>query len=77
MAIFISISSKASAKSLLYSLQCWKQALSRLGPLTDTSVNNSKIIGNGSENNQKLAKSNFTKPIHEAKESSFFTLDAR
>ena len=45
--------------------------------LPATSIENSEIIGSGSRNDEKLAKSNFTKPIHEVEEPSFLTSNDR
>ena len=41
------------------------------------SVDNSEVVGSSSENNRKLAKSDFTKLVHRAKESSFLILNAK
>ena len=42
-----------------------------------TSVDNSKLLGSSGGNNEKLAKSNFTKPIHRVEEPSFLTPNTR
>ena len=48
-----------------------------VGALPDTSVDNSKIVGYNAGNKGKSAKSDFTKPVRGAEETSFLTLDAR
>ena len=41
--------------------------------LLSTIVNNNKMVGSSSENNQKLAKSDFIKTMHRVEKSSFLT----
>ena len=45
--------------------------------LPATGLDDSKVFGNSGENNIKSAKSDFTKPIRRAKESSFLTPNTR
>ena len=45
--------------------------------LLATSVDNSEVIDSSGENDRKLAKSNFTKPMYRVEESSFLTPNAR
>ena len=40
-------------------------------------VDNNKVVSSSDRNNIKSAKSNFIKPVHRAKESSFLTSNAR
>ena len=47
------------------------------GTLPVTSVNDSKVVRSSDRNDKKLAKSNFTKPVHRAEEPSFFAPNAR
>ena len=47
------------------------------GALPATAVDDSEVVGNSGGNEGKLAKSDFTKPVHEVEEPSFLTLDAR
>ena len=48
-----------------------------IGALLATSVNDSKVVSSSSKNDRKLAKSDFTNPVHGAEESSFLTSDTR
>ena len=45
--------------------------------LLATGIDNSEVFGSSSRNDEKLAKSDFTKPMHGAEEPSFLTPDAR
>ena len=45
--------------------------------LPATSVHDSKVISSSSENNRKLAKSDFIKPMHRVEEFSSLTSNAR
>ena len=47
------------------------------GTLQATSIDNSKVVGISDRNERKSTKSDFTKPVREAEESSFLTPDAR
>ena len=47
------------------------------GTLLAISINNSKFVGSSSENNEKLAKSDFTKPVHRVEKLSFLILNTR
>ena len=47
------------------------------GVLPATGINNSKIVRSTSENDRKLAKSDFTKLVHRAEKHNFLTPDAR
>ena len=52
-------------------------SLQPVGALLATTINNSKVIGSSSENEEKLAKSDFIKPVHGVEEPSFLTPNAR
>ena len=54
-----------------------KMSLQLAGPLSATGIDDNEIVGNDSGNNRESAKSDFTKPISRAEESSFLALDAR
>ena len=47
------------------------------GTLLATGIDNSKVVGNSRENDKKLAKSDFTKPMRRAEKSSFLTPNAK
>ena len=47
------------------------------GALPATTVDNSEVIRSNGKNEEKSAKSDFTKPVHGAEEPSFLTPDAR
>ena len=45
--------------------------------LPNTGVDNSKVVNNSGRNNEKLAKSDFTKPMRGVEKSSFLTPNAK
>ena len=47
------------------------------GALLTTGIDNSKVVETSGRNNEKLAKSDFTKPVRRAEESSFLTPNTR
>ena len=47
------------------------------GALLATAVDDSKVVGSSGGNEEKSAKSDFTRLVHGAEEPSFLTLDAR
>ena len=54
-----------------------KTSLYPASALLATGVDDSKVVRTNDENDRKLVKSDFTKPICRAKDSSFLTPDAR
>ena len=47
------------------------------GALSATGIEDSKDVGSSGGNKRKLAKSDFTKPVHRAEKHSFLTSNAR
>ena len=47
------------------------------GALLATTIDDSKVVGSSSGNEEKSAKSDFTKPMRRAEKPSFLTPDAR
>ena len=54
-----------------------KTSLQLTGALPATGIDNSEVVGSGSGNEGKSAKSDFTKPMRRVEEPSFLTPDAR
>ena len=54
-----------------------KASLKPVGALPATEIDNSNFVGSSSKNDRKSAKSNFSKPMHKVKKSSFLTPNTR
>ena len=54
-----------------------KASLQPAGFLPAIGIDNRKVVSSNGENDRKLAKSDFTKPVHRVEEPSFLTPDAR
>ena len=54
-----------------------KTSSKQAGALPATDIENGEVVSSSSGNNRKLAKSDFTKPVHGVEEPSFLITNAR